>query len=58
MLGVKTFTNNVRVLSELRALLKVDIETKMFKHFQWFPLIETNRCLFKTFKEEEFDTKD
>ena len=34
MLGVKTFTNNVRVLSELRALLKVDIETKMFKHFQ------------------------
>ena len=35
ILGVKTFPNNVRVLSELgRAPLKIDIETKMFKHFQ------------------------
>ena len=29
----------------------------MFKYFQRFPFIETNRYLFKAFKEEEFDTK-
>ena len=34
-----------------------DIETKMFKYFQRFPFIETNRYLFKAFKEEKFDTK-
>ena len=29
----------------------------MFKYFQKFPFIETNKYLFKAFKEEEFDTK-
>ena len=58
ILGVKKFTNNIKVLSELgRTLLKIDIETKMFKFFQRFPFIETKRYLFKAFKEEEFDTK-
>ena len=40
-----------------RTPLKIDIETKMFKHFERFPFIETNRYLFKAFKEEEFDRK-
>ena len=58
ILGVKKFTNNIKVLSELgRTPLKIDIETKMFKYFQRFLFIETNRYLFKAFKEEEFDTK-
>ena len=58
ILAVKKFTNNIKVLSELaRTLLKIDIEIKMFKYFQRFPFIETNRYLFKAFKEEEFDTK-
>ena len=29
----------------------------MFKYFQRFPFIETNKYLFKAFTEEEFDTK-
>ena len=33
------------------------IFSKMFKYFQRFPFIETNRYLFKAIKEEEFDTK-
>ena len=63
ILGVKKFTNNIKVLSELgRTPLKIDIETKMFKNFQRFPFTETNRYLVKAFnkylfKEEEFDTK-
>ena len=58
ILGVKEFTNNIKVLSELAITpLKIDIQTKMFKYFQIFPFIETNRYLFKTFKEDEFDTK-
>ena len=58
ILGFKKFINNIKVLSELgRTLLKIDIETKMFKYFQRFPFIETNIYLFKAFKEEEFDTK-
>ena len=53
ILGVKKFTSNIKVLSELgRTPLKIDIETKMFKYFQRFPFIETNRYLFKAFKEE------
>ena len=40
-----------------RTPLKIDIETKMFKHFERFPFIETNRHLFKAFKKEKFDTK-
>ena len=55
LLGVKRFTNNIKVLPELgRTPFKTDIETK---YFQRFPFIETNRYLFKAFKEEEFDTK-
>ena len=58
ILGVKKFTNNIKILSELgRAPLKIDIETKMSKYFQIFPFIKANRYLFKAFKEEEFDTK-
>ena len=58
ILGVKKIANNIKVLSELgRTPVKIDIETKMFKYFQRFPFIETNRYLFKAFKEEEFDTK-
>ena len=57
ILGVKNFANNIKVLSELgRTPLKIDIETKMFKYFQRFPFIETNRYLFKAFEEKEFDT--
>ena len=41
ILGVKKFTNNIKVLSELgRTPLKIDIETKMFKYFQRFPFTE------------------
>ena len=48
----------IKVLSEIRRTpLKVDIETKMFKHFPRFLFIEINRCLFKAFKEREFDAK-
>ena len=58
ILGVKEFTNNIKVLSELAITpLKIDIQTKTFKYFQIFPFIETNRYLFKAFKEDEFDTK-
>ena len=42
MLGVKKFTNNIKVLSKLERIpLKVDIETKMFKYFQRFPFIQS-----------------
>ena len=51
ILVVKKFTNNIK------APLKIDIETKLFKYFQRFPFIETYRYLFKAYKEEEFDTK-
>ena len=58
ILGVKKFTNNIKVLSELRRTpLKIDVETKMFKYLQRCPFIETNSYLFKAFKEEKFDTK-
>ena len=58
ILGVKTFVNNIKVLSELRKTpLKIDIETKMFNYCQRFPFIETDRYLFKAFKEGGFDTK-
>ena len=36
---------------------KIDTKTKMFQYFQRFPFIETNRYLFKAFKEKEFDAK-
>ena len=43
LLGVKKFTNNIKVLSEHgRTPLKTDIEIKMFKYFERFPFIETN----------------
>ena len=57
-LGAKKFTNNIKVSLELgRTPFKIDVETKMFKYFQKFPFIETNRYLMKAFKEEEFDKK-
>ena len=46
------------ITSEIgRTPLKIDIEIRFFKYFQRFPFTETNRYLFKAFKEEEFDTK-
>ena len=58
MLGAKRFTNNIKVLSKFwKTLLKIDIETKMFKYFQRFQVIETNGYLLKAFKEEQFDAK-
>ena len=58
ILGVKKFTINIKVLSGLgRKPLKIDIEAIMFKYFQRFPFIETNRYFFKAFKEDDFDTK-
>ena len=57
-LGVKKFTNNIKVLPELgRTPPKIDIETKMFKYFQRSPFTETNRYLFKAFQEENFHAK-
>ena len=41
-----------------RAHLKVDFKTRMFKCFQRFPFIETNRYLSKPFKVEELIKKD
>ena len=59
ILGVKTITTNIKVLSKLgRTLLKIDIRIKVFKYFQRFLFIETNRYLFKAFTEEEIDKKD
>ena len=59
ILGVKTITTNIKVLSKLgRTLLKIDIRIKVFKYFQRFLFIETNRYLFKAFAEEEIDKKD
>ena len=59
ILGVKTFVNDIKVLSELRKTpLKIDVETKMFNYCQRFPFIETDRYLFKAFKEGGFDAKD
>ena len=58
LLGVKKFTSGIKVLSELgRTPLKIDIETKMFKYFQRFPFIETNRYLSKNlfFKKRATD---
>ena len=58
ILVVKKFTINIKVFSEFgRKPLKIDIEAIMFKYFQRFPFIETNRYLFKAFKEDDFDTK-
>ena len=59
ILGLKTFTTNIKVLSKLgRTLLRINIGIKMFKYFQRFQFIGTNRYLFKAFTEEEFDPKD
>ena len=33
------------------------METKVFRYFQRYPLIETSRYLFKALKVEEFNTK-
>ena len=58
ILVVKKFTINIKVFSEFgRKPLKIDIEAIMFKYFPRFPFIETNRYLFKAFKEDDFDTK-
>ena len=58
ILGVKKFTNSTKVLSELgRPPLKIDIETKMFKYFQRFAFIETNRYLFKPSKKKNLMQK-
>ena len=59
ILDVKTINTNIKVLSKLgRTLLKIDIRIKMFKYFQRFSFIETNRYLFKAFTEEEINKKD
>ena len=58
ILGLKKFTNNIKVLSELdKTPLKVDIKTRMFKHLQRLPFIEISRYLSKAFKKEELDRK-
>ena len=53
-LGVKKFTSNVKVLSDL---LK-QISTQIFKYLQRFLFIKTNRYLFKAFKEKALDKYD
>ena len=59
ILDVKTINTNIKVLSKLgRTLLKIDIRIKMFKYFQRFSFIKTNRYLFKAFTEEEINKKD
>ena len=58
ILGVKKFTNNIKVLSELRRTrLKKNIKTKMFKYFQRFPFIESDRYLLKPSKKKDFIQK-
>ena len=51
--GVKSFINNIKVLLELGGTpLKINVKTKVFKYSQIYSFIETNRYLFKAFKEE------
>ena len=58
IVGVKKFTNNINVLSELgRTPPKINIETKMFKYFQRFPFSETNRYLLKPSKKKNLIQK-
>ena len=58
ILGVKKFTNNIKVLSELeKTPLKINIETKVFMYFQRFKFIETNRYLLKSSKKKKLIQK-
>ena len=57
ILGVKKFTNNIKVLSGLgRRTPKINIETKMFKYFQRFPSTETS-VINGTIPKEEYKSK-
>ena len=58
ILSVQKFTSNIKVLSELGTTsLKINIETKVFKYFQRFLYIETNRYLLKPSKKKNLIRK-
>ena len=52
-LGVKKNVSSRKILAELgRTLLKINIETQIFKYLQRFTVIVKERYVFKAFQEE------